>query len=250
MKSVRFALLVSAFFLPFASVVAARNIARSKQRFTNPTYKTFNWWPRSTYESTQNGITLKVKPLSEQETAGLFLSEGVRLVASRGYYKSNPILPLAITVQNDSKFPVTVSKKNIDLGKNWFGSRYELINLRNISETLERAAWSSKVFRETTYVSSGGLLPDFTITTYKDNPDFLIYREFFLVDAYSLDDLSSLDLGILGNQSYSASQLEVAPGQTRQMLVFAWASQVTSNLNISIAKNVYRINLFESTLTK
>lgn len=246
MKMVRY--LLSAILIGSLSTSLLARHHRSRRSknslFTNN--KHFNWWPRNTYQKTENNISLLVKALSEEETSNLFLGDGKYLITMRGsFFISQPIVPLHITIKNENSFPIILNESSIDLGRYWIGIQHRPVNLRNVSESLNNSwFWSNQLEQRNSFIHSftGKLIA--TTTSYEVNHDPLLYCSFLILDKWNLSSLFSLESGILFNDyKLPQSSVIIEEGKAKELLLFVWGKHITSNFSITIAKNKFKVNL-------
>ena len=214
MKSVLYVSLIG--LLASAPVECAR---RSKTKVKAEEKINFDWWPTQTFQETQNGITLAVRALSQEETASLFLGAGENLLKNRGwfYIMQHPLIPIYISIKNEAGFPLVFAEKNIDLGRTYF-YKHVPVALMNVRETLENESW----------------LP----------PALTSFNIFFKLNGHSLVHLNTLESSIFWAPQYEADIITIETQTTEDFLIFAWGKEITSNFKISIAKNKFAIDLF------
>lgn len=240
MKTIYHLLITVAFIINSSHFLLAHNHQTSPQ----PQNTNFCWWPQSMYQNTQNNITVTVKALSEEETKNLFLGNGQRLVSMRGYLSiSQPIVPLYITIKNGNPFSIMLSDQDINLGRNWNGSKRRPLNIRNTLEALNNNwFWSKATTCKTidTRDSNGKIIE--SNNTYEKNTDSLFHRSFLSIDKLDIPTLFNLEPSMLFNDIVAQSSIIVKTGKTKGLLLFVWGKEITSSFNITIAKTTFNIN--------
>ena len=162
------------------------------------------------------------------------------------FFGSQPIIPLHIIIKNENSFPISLSEKNIDLGRYWYGIQRKPLNIKNVLESLNNKwFWSYQLEERNTSIhgSTGKLLG--TATSYQVNTDPLLYRSFLALDGLSLPSLFNLDSSILFNHHRAQHSVIIEEGKTKELLLFVWGKEITSNFSITIAKNKFIVNLHQ-----
>jgi hypothetical protein len=236
--------LISIFIAHSSTFLQARYIHSKFSKKNTVENTTITWWPRNTYQNSQNNISLTIRALSEIETSNLFLGKGKFLVAMRGclFISHQPIIPLHLVIKNENSFSIMLSKEGINLGKNWIGIKHRPINLANIYESLNNYwIWSSPIEIQHGFIHSytGNLVG--TTTNYKKNENPLIDCSFLMLDRFSLSSLLNLEASIISN--LASNSVIVEQGKTIELLLFVWGKQITPNFSITIAQTNFKINL-------
>jgi len=232
----------SLFFLALA-IVTGMHAAPAKRRTaeSGTTYKkTFSWWPERTFQDKKNGISLIVEPFSEQETRALFGGDGKNLITCTEWFIACPIVPIHVTIDNQTDLPILLKKESIDLGKKMFGIKREPVNLQHVLDAINKKWFSSHVITDG-YVYSGTTL---IATTERLSNNPYLYRSFLTIEEkYTRSSLSNLQKELLFKNQYSWSNVTIDEGQKKEILFFVWGKDIKqSEFNMTLGYNKFVIN--------
>lgn len=202
--------------------------------------KAFSWWPEKTYQAAKDGISVTIRPFSEEETRALFGGAGKNLLTCTHWFIACPIVPMHMTIDNQTDVPILLQNESIDLGSKLFGIRREPVSLQHVLDALNKQ-WFSPLMVTDSCVYSGTTLIG-TIERFSTNPD--LYRSFLTIEKeYPIASLPNLQKELVFRGKLSWSSVTVDKGQKKEVLFFVWGKDIKkSGFNLTLGYNKFTVD--------